>query len=403
MTTRLLLALALALPAPFALAAGAGGAPTALPTIENLKTALSLTDAQVAQITPLLDAMSQGQQALTAAQTANTDARTAALTDISVVLTDAQKPLFTQAFPAAPGGARRGGGGAQVAVPVGTDNYVPAPDSKPQAGVPKGTITHATITSQIYDGRMFSYHLYVPAQYDGTKSAAVLVGQDGSNYIRDPGAWHLDVVFDNLIAKKEMPITIGIFIDFSSQADRSMEYDTLGDRYARFVIEEVLPAVSKSYKLTKDPEGRAIIGFDSGAICAFTVAWERPDQFRKVVSCFGSFTAIGYRPARGGQAAVSGGEIYPTLIRTTPIKPLTIFIQDGSDDLNNQYGSWYLANQQMVSALEWANANPPRGGQAAVRYRVNHAYGDGGHTANHGASIFPDIMRWMWQGYEMKE
>ncbi len=307
-----------------------------------------------------------------------------------------------------------------------TDRYTLGLDSKPQEGVPKGKITKSTLASQVFDGRTFTYQVYVPAQYDGTKPAAVFVGQDGNNYIRDPGAWHLNVVFDNLIAKKEMPVTIGIFIDPSSQGDRAMEYDTLGDRYARFLIDEVLPEVGKTYQLTTDPEGRAIAGFSSGAICAFTVAWERPDQFRKVISCFGSFTAIAYRPARAGQPAVSGGEIYPTLIRKTPIKPLTVFIQDGSNDLNNEFGSWYLANQQMVSALEWANANPPgtRGGgrrgappasgaaavdavattaPAPVRYKVNHAFGDGGHTANHGASLFPDIIRWMWKDYEPKE
>ena len=309
---------------------------------------------------------------------------------------------------------------AGAGAPSGTDNYQLGPDSKPQEGVPRGKLIPAQITSKVYDGRVFNYQIYVPAEYDGSKPAAVMVFQDGGNYVREtqpngrPGAWFVHVVMDNLIHKKEMPVTIGIFIDPSSQGDRSMEYDTLNDRYARFLIEEVLPEVGKTYKLTSDPEGRGLAGFSSGAICAFTVAWQRPDQFRKVVSCFGSFTSIGYRPARGDQPAVSGGEVYPTLIRTTPIKPLTVFFQDGSNDLNNQYGNWYLANQQMVSALEWANANPPRGGrvgargQAApgdvqVRYRVNHAYGDGGHTANHGASIFPDILRWLWQGYEPKE
>jgi len=313
---------------------------------------------------------------------------------------------------------------AQLAVagagaPAGTDNYQLGAESKPQEGVPKGKLISAQITSKVYDGRVFNYQVYVPAQYEGFKPAAVMVFQDGSNYVREtqpngrPGAWFVHVVMDNLIHNKEMPVTIGIFIDPSSQGDRSMEYDTLSDRYARFLIEEVLPEVGKTYKLTTDPEGRAIAGFSSGAICAFTVAWQRPDQFRKVVSCFGSFTSIGYRPARGDQPAVSGGEIYPTLIRTTPIKPLTVFFQDGSNDLNNQYGNWFLTNQQMVSALEWANANPPRGGRGGrgqgapgenqARYRVNHAYGDGGHTANHGASIFPDILRWLWQGYEPKD
>jgi enterochelin esterase family protein len=306
-----------------------------------------------------------------------------------------------------------------AAAPPGTDLYTLGPDSKPQEGVPKGKLIKAQITSKIYDGRVFTYQVYVPAQYDPAKPAALMVFQDGSNYVREvqpngqPGAWFVHVVFDNLIHKKEMPVTIGVFVDPTSQ--RSQEYDSLGDRYARFLIEDLLPEVGKSWNITKDPEGHAISGFSSGAICAFTVAWERPDQFRKITTFFGSFTSIAWRPARGDQPAASGGEIYPTLIRRTPIKPLKIFIQDGSNDLNNQYGNWFLANQQMVSALEWANANPPgqgRGGRGArdgsastnapslVRYQVNHAFGDGGHTANHGASLFPDILRWLWKDYQ---
>ena len=282
-----------------------------------------------------------------------------------------------------------------------TDQYVLGPDSKPQESVPKGKLTAATITSKVYPDVTFKYQVYVPAQYDGARPAAVMVFQDGNNYVREPGAWHVPVVFDNLIAKHEMPVTICVFIDPSSQQQRSMEFDTLSDAYAKFLIDEVLPEVGKPYKLTSDPEGRAIAGFSSGAICAFTVAWERPDAFRKVVSCFGSFTSIGYRPARGDQPMKLGGDLYPTLIRRSPPKPIKIFFQDGSNDLNNQFGNWFLANQQMVSALEWANANATR--RPGPRYQVAHAWGDGGHTANHGASIFPDILRWLWKDYVPKD
>jgi hypothetical protein len=292
--------------------------------------------------------------------------------------------------------------GAESA-PAATDHYLIGPDSQPQDGVPKGTVTKASIVSQVYGGRTFNYQVYVPAQYDGARPAAVFVGQDGNNFVREPGAWHVPVVFDNLIHKKEMPITIGIFIDPSSQPQRAGEYDTLSDRYARFVIDEVLPEVGKTCRLTNDPDGRAIAGFSSGAICAFTVAWERPDAFRKVVSFFGSFTSIGYRPAQGDRPMQPGGDLYPTLIRRNPIKPITVFLQDGSNDLNNMFGSWWLANQQMLSALEWANANADQRKSAGPRYRVNHAWGDGGHTAKHGGSIFPDVMRWLWQGYELKD
>lgn len=317
-----------------------------------------------------------------------------------------------------------------------TDQYKLGPDSKPQDGVPKGKVTKHQIASKVYENTTFTYQVYVPAQYDGTKPAAVFIGQDGNNFVRaineqtnQPGAWQVPVVFDNLIHKKELPLVIGIFIDPSSQQQRSNQYDTLSDKYARFVIEEVLPEVGKSYKLTSDPEGRVVAGFSSGAICAFTMAWERPDAFRKVASFFGSYTSIAYRPAREGQPMQPGGDLYPTLIRKTPIKPLTIYIQDGSNDLNNEHGSWYLANQQMVSALEWANNNAGRGrggrgGRAGapgapaagapaaeaaapatppVRYKIGYVFGDGGHTANHGGSIFPDVMRFLLKDYTPKE
>ncbi len=292
---------------------------------------------------------------------------------------------------------------AESPTQAATDQYVIGPDSKPQPGVPRGTLTKASIVSKVYGGRTFTYQVYVPAQYDGVKPAAVFVGQDGNNFVREPGAWHVPVVFDNLIHKKEMPITIGVFLDPSSPQQRADEYDTLSDRYARFVVDEVLPEVGKTYRLTNDPDARVIAGFSSGAICAFTVAWERPDAFRKAVSFFGSFTSIAYRPATAAQPMQPGGDLYPTLIRRSPIKPLTIFLQDGSNDLNNDFGNWWLANQQMLSALEWANANADRRKSPGPRYRVNHAWGDGGHTANHGGSIFPDVMRWLWQGFEPKE
>lgn len=275
-----------------------------------------------------------------------------------------------------------------------TDQYEIGLDSKPQEGTPKGTLSKSTITSAVYDGREFSYQLYVPAQYDGTTEACVMVFQDGNNWVREPGAWHLPVVFDNLIAKREMPITIGIFIDPSSPRTRADEYDTLSDRYARFVIDEVLPEVAKTYKLTTDPNRRAIAGFSSGAICAFTVAWERPDAFRKVVSFFGSFTSIGYRPATDSSPIRQGGDMYPTFIRRNSIKPIKVFFQDGSNDLNNQFGNWFLENQRMVSAIEWANANARN--RSEVQYELKYEWGDGGHTAKHGGAILPDIVRWLW-------
>jgi hypothetical protein len=161
----------------------------------------------------------------------------------------------------------------------------------------------------------------------------------------------------------------------------------------------MLPEVRKKYKITDDPAGRAIGGTSSGAICAFTVAWNRPDQFRNVISMIGSYTSIGYRPARDNQPMVAGGDLYPTLIRKNPIKPIRIFLQDGSNDLNNSHGNWFLANQQMLAALEFANADATRRNVTGPRYDVKHEWGDGAHSDLHGGVILPDILRWIFRDY----
>jgi len=159
----------------------------------------------------------------------------------------------------------------------------------------------------------------------------------------------------------------------------------------------LLPEVSKKYRLTNDPEQRVIGGTSSGAICAFTVAWQRPDMFRKVISIIGSYTSIGYAPAQDGKPMTPGGDLYPAMIRKTPIKPIKIFLQDGSNDLNNEHGNWFLANQQMLSALEWANAHADENKVPGPRYVINHAWGEGNHSDNHGGMLMPEILRWMFK------
>ena len=269
---------------------------------------------------------------------------------------------------------------------VQEEPYQRPPESERVEGVPQGKITHGTWKSTIFEGTIREYWVYVPAQYDGKTPAAVMVFQDGHTYVSEKGWFRVPVVFDNLIAKGEMPVTVGIFLNpghksetlpkpgWEQKDNRSVEYDTLSDRYARFVIEEILPEVGKTVKLTEDPEGRAICGISSGAICAFTVAWERPDAFRKVLSHVGSFTNI-----RGGHA-------YPALIRKTPKKPLRVFLQDGEKDVDNQFGSWWLDNLQMAAALKFA------------QYDYTFVGGVGGHNDKHGASILPDSLRWLWRG-----
>lgn len=289
-------------------------------------------------------------------------------------------------------------------------DYPLGPDSQPQPGVPKGRLEGPfAFHSQIIANTTRLYWIYVPAQYTPAQPANVLVFQDGQRATNPTGPLQVPQVLENLIAKRDIPVTIGIFITPGQRGDvypdtigtgngnnRAAEYDSLSDTYSRFLIEEMLPEVGKKYNLTTDPDRRAIGGTSSGAICAFTVAWHRPDQFRNVISFIGSYTSIGYRPAQNGQPMVPGGDLYPTLIRKNPIKPITIFLQDGSNDLNNEHGNWFLANQQMLSALEYANATADTRQTPGPRYKINHVWGDGAHSDAHGGSILPDVLRWMW-------
>jgi enterochelin esterase family protein len=265
------------------------------------------------------------------------------------------------------------------------DDYQLGPDSARQPGVPRGQIAEHHWQSKLFLGTERDYWVYVPAQYKADAPACVMVFQDGKNYVNEEGQFRVPIVFDNLIHRGEMPVTIGIFInpgtfppksaDGKSESNRSFEYDTLSDQYARFLLEEILPEVAKEYRLIDKAAGRAICGISSGGICAFTVAWERPDAFSKVLSHVGSF------------ANIRGGHVYPSLIRKTEPKPIRIFLQDGSGDLDNAYGNWPLANQEMAAALRFA------------KYDYRFEYGDGGHNGKHGGAILPDSLRWLWRDY----
>jgi len=289
-------------------------------------------------------------------------------------------------------------------------DYPVSAEALPQEGIPKGRLEGPfEFRSKIIEGTVRRYWVFVPAQYNPKKPANVLVFQDGQRATNPNGSLRLPAVMENLIGKGKMPVTIGIFITpgnlsetypdnlaFSNPNHRKEEYDALNDTYARFLIEEMLPEVGKTYNLTDDPEKRAIGGTSSGAICAFTVAWQRPDVFRRVISMIGSYTSIGYQPAADGKPMIPGGDLYPTLIRKNPIKPIRIYLQDGEHDLSNEHGSWFLANQQMLSAFEYANAKADKDGTLGVRYEVRHNWGDGAHSDAHGGALLPDILTWIW-------
>lgn len=267
------------------------------------------------------------------------------------------------------------------------DEYPPHPDSIVNPAVPKGELLKFEFAeSKIFPGTTREVTVYVPRQYDPAKPACVYVNQDGVQ-------WGAPTVFDNLIAKGDVPVLIGVFVrpgvlkSTASAAaldrfNRSYEYDGLGDNYARFLLEELLPAVEarktgdgRPLRLSKSGNDRAIGGSSSGAICAFTAAWERPDAFTRVFSNVGTF--VGLR----------GGDRYHTLVRKYEPKPLRVFLVDGSNDNNIYAGDWWMANQTLERALTFAG------------YEVKHVWGEGGHNGRHGTAVFPDAMRWLWQGW----
>ena len=258
----------------------------------------------------------------------------------------------------------------------------PGPDSRPQRGVPKGAV-HERVwrDSRIFPGATHEYWLYVPAQYDASRPACVAVFQDGWGYADPEGSMRAPTVFDNLIHKGDMPVTIGVFVNPGKKEQvydqRAVQYVPLDDKYARFLLEEILPQAGKEHNLAEEAAGRAICGMSDGGLCAFTVAWERPDAFSKVISHVGSFTRH------------RGGSEYPYLIRKTrgDPKPIRVFLQDGMNDLNLAEGNWALANMEMASALMFA------------RYDYRFEMGSGGHDLRHGGALFPETMRWIWRDH----
>ena len=264
-------------------------------------------------------------------------------------------------------------------------NYVLGADSQPQDGVPKGVLTKYKLApGKVYPGTPHDYSVYVPAQYDANKPTAFMIYLDGSGFAGD--GVRVPVVFDNLIAKGDIPPLIGIFIDpgvlpVANEAtqmnrfNRINEYDSLDDRFSRFLVDEIIPEVAKKYNLSRDPNDRAISGLSTSGTGALTAAWHRPDQFRRVLTFIGSY--VNFR----------GADSLPARIRRTEAKPIRIFLQDGKNDLNSYAGKWIQQNESMASAFEFAG------------YDVKLVVGEEGHNMKHGAAIMPEALRWLWREY----
>jgi sugar lactone lactonase YvrE len=271
-------------------------------------------------------------------------------------------------------------------------SYSLGPDSQPQDGVPKGTVTkHVLAAGVFYPGTAHNYAVYVPAQYDAKKPTAFMVFLDGSGYLGD--GIRVPVVLDNLIAKHEVPPMIGIFVDpgvlpavsaeVQNRFERVFEYDSLSDRYSRFLLEELIPAVAKEYNLSANPDDRGIAGTSTGAVGAFMAAWNRPDQFHRVLSFIGTYVAM------------KGADELPALVRKTEPKPIRIFMQDGMGDHivpaepygTSFAGSWPINNRVMFEALEYSG------------YDAKLEMGTEAHNMKQGGAIMPDALRWLWRGY----
>jgi enterochelin esterase-like enzyme len=285
------------------------------------------------------------------------------------------------------------------------------PDSYQQPNVPAGTLSaKLTHTSKIYDGMKSNYWIYVPAQYDPNTPAALVVFQDGEGYIDRNGNNPALNVIDNLIAQKKIPVMICVFINPGDVTDspgtptynfvkaysekwqrtlkdsmRSTLYDTVSDRYVRFLRDELLAEVGAKYNIRKDAYSRAITGLSSGGICSFNAAWQMPDQFSRVISWIGSFSAIQWKE---GPANPDGGQDYPDKILREPKRNIRVWLQDGSEDLDLRYGNWPLANLRMANALRFQS------------YDFHFSFGGGTHNSGHGAAEFPAEMTWIWREYD---
>ena len=297
---------------------------------------------------------------------------------------------------AVPGGRS----GAQPPMPPGPNpnsQYRLGPDSMPEEGVPKGEIRGPfTLPSKVYEGTQHTYWVYVPAQYDSSVPASLMIFQDGQAFKNPDGDLRAQNVMDNLIYRHEIPVMLAVFINpgrtpeqpeptlqewGDRTTNRPTEYNTPDDKYARVIVDELMPVLYKDYNISKDPDQHGIGGASSGAIAAFAVAWERPNDFRKVVSIVGSFVNL------------RGGYVYPERVLESEKKPVRIFLCDGRND-NRGIGrggtydekrDWFFQNVRLMKALTQKG------------YEVNYSWGMNLHGQKFGGAILPEMMRWLWR------
>jgi enterochelin esterase-like enzyme len=274
---------------------------------------------------------------------------------------------------------------------TGTSGAVEVPKpghfSRVQAGVPQGEVVRRVFSSsQVFPGTTRDYWVYVPRQYTGEAPANLVVFQDGGGAVKPDGLLRVPVVLDNLIAEGRLPVTIGVFVNpgvvpgakqgAASRSNRSFEYDSLGGRYGRFLVEELLPEALAGLTVTADPAGRLVAGISSGGICAFTLGWERPEHFGLVLTGIGSFTDI------------RGGFVYPIEVRKTKAAPkkLRVWMQEGEADVNNLFGHWPLSNQDLALALRYAG------------YECRYELTGGGHSGAGMGALLPEALLWLFRG-----
>lgn len=261
------------------------------------------------------------------------------------------------------------------------------PESYPNKDAPPGTLSKKlTLANKIYPGMTTDFWIYVPAAYTPDKPAALMVWQDGEKLVARDGPAKILNVVDNLIHEGKMPVTIQVFVapcQQNGKSMRSIEYDRVDDAYARLLRDELLPEVAKRYNIRTDAYSRAIGGVSSGALCAFNTAWQQPDQFSRVLSIIGSYTSIQWQPGKR-----EGGNIYPFKVRREAVRNIRVWLQDGAQDLEDEYGSWPLQNIQLANSLKF------------MGYDFHFSFGNGSHNPAQGWAELPQSLAWLWRGYD---